>query len=538
MKYVTVDEMIAIEKEANISGLTYEMMMNNAGTGLAEVIAKELDHFKDGGILALVGSGNNGGDTLVALAYLQRRDWHTTAYLVRERNKPDRLVELYLETGGKLVELNADKNFTLLDKMLTENKILVDGVLGTGIQLPLKPGLARFFQHINNELALLKPPPYILAVDCPSGVDCDSGETSPDCIPADMTVTMAAIKQGLLKFPAHNLIGELKLVGIGLPGEGEALDAWKSVKRFVPDEAWLSRSLPERPLNSHKGTYGTALIVAGSVNYTGAAYLAGMAAYRVGTGLVTMAVPSPLHTSLSGIFPEATWLPLPHNSGFIASDAVEIVLDNISKVTGMLIGPGFGINQSTLGFISGILKHGKARIENAGDKNPNFELPPSVFDADGLKLIADLKHWWRFLPPLTILTPHPGEMAVLTGLSVKEIQSNRLEIASEYSKKWGQILVLKGAFTVIAHPDETVAVIPIATPALSKAGTGDVLAGMIVGFLAQGLQPFKSAVLGSWIHAKSGVLTAEQHGNTASVIAGDLMDAIPEIISTITGLKK
>jgi hydroxyethylthiazole kinase-like uncharacterized protein yjeF len=538
MKFVTIDEMIAIEKDANLSGLTYDLMMKNAGTGLAEVIIKELTHHKTGGILALVGSGNNGGDTLVALTYLAKRDWKTTAYIVRERKKSDKLVDQYLKVGGRLFDINSDENFVNLNSLLRDNDILLDGVLGTGIRLPLKPELAKFFQYVNNELSVLEKPLYIIAVDCPSGMDCDSGKTAPECIAADMTVTMAAIKQGLLKFPAYNLVGEIKLVSIGLPEEGEALETWRSVKNFVPDEKWSSKALPVRPLNAHKGTFGTAVIVAGSVNFTGAAYLAGMAAYRIGTGLVTMAVPSPIQTALSGVFPEATWLPLLHNNGYIAPEAVSTINENFNKCSGMLIGPGFGINQSTSGFISEILKIRKSKIDASDSGRFNSSFPPLVFDADGLKLLAETKLWWNFLPPFTILTPHPGEMSVLTGMEVNEIQSNRLDVALEYSKKWGHILVLKGAFTIIAHPEGYAAVIPYATPSLSKAGTGDVLAGTIIGLLAQGIEPFESAVLGSWIHAKAGLVCTDKQGNTASVIAGDLIDAFPEIISFLTQLKK
>jgi NAD(P)H-hydrate epimerase len=167
-----------------------------------------------------------------------------------------------------------------------------------------------------------------------------------------------------------------------------------------------------------------------------------------------------------------------------------------------------------------------------GDEGTSIQIP-MVVDADGLKLISKIDKWSELLPSPAVLTPHPGEMAVLTGLSTSEIQENRIEIAKEYSKKWGHIVVLKGAYSVIADPTGNIAIVPVATPALAKAGTGDVLAGLIVGLLAQGVDAFQAACMGAWIHANAGLLAARILGNTASVIARDVLNAVPQIISDI-----
>jgi NAD(P)H-hydrate epimerase len=161
------------------------------------------------------------------------------------------------------------------------------------------------------------------------------------------------------------------------------------------------------------------------------------------------------------------------------------------------------------------------------------KLPPMVIDADGLKLLARLVDWQSKLPNQTILTPHPGEMAVISGLSKDEIQADRINIAARFAKEWGHILVLKGAFTIIADPDGKIAVIPVATPALARAGTGDVLAGLIVGLRAQGVDAFQAAMAGAWIHAQAGLLAAQQLGNTASVLAGDVLRAVPQVLSKL-----
>ncbi len=542
MKLVTVAEMQAIEREANASGLTYDQMMENAGSGLAEVVNGDYQDLKEEGVLGLVGSGNNGGDTLVALANLAEQGWMASAYLVRPRPEDDPLMERMREVGGKIYSVTEDKKFKQLATLLSKHAVILDGVLGTGMHLPLKSEVAKVLDAARKTLAGLEEPPRVVAVDCPSGVDCDSGEAAPECIPANQTVTMAAVKLGLLNFPAYELVGGLQVVDIGLPDDGEKLEAWRSVRRIVPSMERIRDILPDRPLNSHKGTYGTALVVAGSVNYTGAAYLSGRAAYRIGAGLVTLGVPAPLHTVLAGQFPEATWILLPHEMGVIAEGAVDVLKENMARGTALLFGPGFGMDDKTGAFISRLIgasqrtDHqgmGFASMSREQAKQEKEKLPPLVIDADGLKLLSRIPDWASYLPAPAVLTPHPGEMSFLTGMEVKEIQADRLGVAKRFSQQWGHVVVLKGAFTVIAGPDGQEAVIPVATPALARAGTGDVLAGLIVGLRAQGVEAFSAAMAGAWIHAHAGLMAAEILGNTASVLAEDVLDSV---IDVITGL--
>lgn len=542
MKLVTVAEMQAIEREANASGLTYDQMMENAGSGLAEVVNGDYQDLKEEGVLGLVGSGNNGGDTLVALANLAEQGWMASAYLVRPRPEDDPLMARLREVGGKIYSVTEDKKFKQLATLLSKHAVILDGVLGTGMHLPLKSEVAKVLDAARKTLAGLEEPPRVVAVDCPSGVDCDSGEAAPECIPANQTVTMAAVKLGLLNFPAYELVGGLQVVDIGLPDDGEKLEAWRSVRRIVPSMERIRDILPDRPLNSHKGTYGTALVVAGSVNYTGAAYLSGRAAYRIGAGLVTLGVPAPLHAILAGQFPEATWILLPHEMGVIAEGAVDVLKENMARGTALLFGPGFGMDDKTGAFISRLIgasqrsdhpAMGFASMSREQAKQEKEKLPPLVIDADGLKLLSRIPDWASYLPAPAVLTPHPGEMSFLTGLEVKEIQADRLGVAKRFSQQWGHVVVLKGAFTVIAGPDGQEAVIPVATPALARAGTGDVLAGLIVGLRAQGVEAFPAAMAGAWIHAHAGLMAAEILGNTASVLAEDVLDSV---IDVITGL--
>jgi len=514
MKLVTVPQMISIEKEANANGLSYAQMMQNAGRGLAEITADIISDNDWDTVLGLVGSGNNGGDTLIALTHLVKEGWHVRAYIVKRR-QDDELVAQLLKAGGLVTFAEADTDFSILEADLQSSDILLDGLLGTGIKLPLRNDIVAVLEQSLLVMEIMVEPPYIIAVDCPSGVDCDSGDAALECIPANLTVSMAAIKQGLLKLPAFEFIGDLTVVDIGLPDD---LISFHELKTEVADHDLVAGLLPDRPLDSHKGTFGTALIAAGSLNYTGAALLAGTAAYRAGAGLVTLAVPEPLHAVLAGQLPEATWVLLPHESGFVSEKASQILLNHIHRATAFLLGPGIGNNISTRAFVESMISAVKL---------------PTVVDADGLRLLAQIPDWHKKIFPSAILTPHIGEMSALTGVPKEQVEENKNEVALKYAKEWGHIVVLKGAFTAIASPDGRITIIPVASPALARAGTGDVLAGLIVGLCAQGLDAYSAAVAGAFIHAEAGLIAVDDLGTTASVLASDILNSIPDVMSEL-----
>jgi ADP-dependent NAD(P)H-hydrate dehydratase / NAD(P)H-hydrate epimerase len=541
MKLVSISEMRSIELEADSSGLTYELMMENAGHNLSREVlqlAYAQDDEEDIQVLGFVGPGNNGGDTLVALTHLSEKGWKARAYLIKRKASGDPLVKRLEEADGEIYPAEKDSDFQQLTAFLETADVVLDGVLGTGFKLPMKSDISKVLGTAKGILKTIEWQPLIVAVDCPSGVDCDSGAVAEECIPADATVTLAAVKQGLLKLPAYDFIGELRVVEIGSLGD---LKSWQAIVNEVGNETLATSLLPERPTNAHKGTFGTAIVVAGSVNYPGAALLAGKAAYRIGAGLVTLAVPAPLHTSLAGHFPEATWLLLPHEMGSIASSAADVLNDNLERVTTLLVGPGLGLDDTTKEFIVNLLGQATVKVSHArmgfiqssGSKTGQkpTALPPFVFDADGLKLLSKIPNWFKLLPAPAILTPHPGEMSVMTGLSIEKIQENRLTIASKYAQEWGHVVVLKGAFTIIASPDGRTTTIPVATPALSHAGTGDVLAGLIAGLRAQGLDAYDAARLGAWVHAQSGLAAAVIQGSTTSILAGDVLDAVSDVLA-------
>ncbi|TAK13653.1 MAG: NAD(P)H-hydrate dehydratase [Anaerolineae bacterium] len=513
---VSVAEMVAVERAADAGVLSYAQMMEKAGRSLAECVSDAYSQIGNKSCVGLVGKGNNGGDTLIALEWLAVSGWQTAA-CITGRAADDALVNRLRTAGGKILSLELEQGFEELEEEVERCGLLLDGLLGTGTRLPLRDPMPQILQSVKGALQSASTKPIVVAVDCPSGVDCDSGEAAPETLVADLTVCMAAVKRGLLTLPAFGYVGRLEVVSIGLPDGFEPL---ASLTRRVMTASMAGEMLPNRPLDSHKGTFGRAMIVGGSRNYAGAPLLAGKAAFRSGAGWVTLAVPEPLQLPLAGHFPEATWLPLPHKDHYLSPDAVATLLAALERVTGLLVGPGLGRTPATAAFLTGLLAESS--------------LPPLVLDAEALRLLAGMNSWGKRLPNGTILTPHPGEMADLTGLTAEEIQLDRLGAAERYALEWNCVVVLKGAFTLIAAPDGRTTVIPVATPALARAGTGDVLAGIITGLLAQRMPPFEAASAGAWLHGQAGLAAAQRLGSTAAVMAGDLVNELPGVMA-VTG---
>ncbi|RME32214.1 MAG: NAD(P)H-hydrate dehydratase, partial [Thermoflexia bacterium] len=275
-----------------------------------------------------------------------------------------------------------------------------------------------------------------------------------------------------------------------------------------------------------------------SANYTGAARLAGTAAVRTGAGLVTIALPASIHSAVAAGLTEATYLLLPHELGVLSEPAVEVLAEHTQQYDAMLLGPGLGREKETAEFMRALL--GGTERRTAGFLRTNertvqrVPLPPLVVDADGLNILAEFPNWPSLLPPETILTPHPGEMAQLMKCTVAEVQKDRVEVARQKAREWGHVVVLKGAFTVVAAPDGRTVIEPFANPALATGGTGDVLAGTIVALRAQGLGPFEAAAAGAYLHGLAGELARSSLGR-AGVAAGDLPLRLPEAWRRVAG---
>jgi NAD(P)H-hydrate epimerase len=514
VKIVSVEQMRKIEKAADAAGLTYADMMEKAGRGIANVILERWPHMDGLRVTILVGSGNNGGDGLVVGHYLSQAGAKISVYLTKERSDEDRIFSRLRDRTSALSSISEDPRKSKLKSMLQNSDMVIDAVLGTGVRLPLQGSAKDVLATASKVLGKLKKRPIVIAVDCPSGLDCDTGALAKETIFCDLTVSLAASKTGLHRFPGAEAVGELLVIGIGIPKDQKEL---ASVELELATKETIKSLLPARPKSSHKGTFGRALIIAGSINYPGAAALAGQGAYRVGAGLVTLAVPSPVQPLIAPQLPEATWIILPHEMGVIAESAAQLLPKEFGHTQAILLGPGLGQESATLSFMKRLFGRDTDLLrsqlgfvrDDSGEQKRNELLLPCVVDADGLKLLKQIPDWFKLLPEDSILTPHPGEMSILTDVTKDEIQQDRVGAAKHWAKTWGHIVVLKGAFTVVAAPDGRSAVMPFATPALASAGTGDVLAGAIVGLRAQGVGSFEAAVLGAYLHGRAGELAGE-----------------------------
>ncbi len=540
IRILSVEGMRALESAANAAGWTYADMMEKAGGAVAQSILDRVPSPAGRRVVILAGSGNNGGDGLVAGRILAEAGMQVGVYLVRDRPGDDPLLTAVKEQGALVARGEDDQRFRVLSNLVAACDVVIDAVLGTGFRLPLKPEVAAQLGAVRAALDERTRAPLMVGVDCPSGVDCDTGAAAPETLPCDVTVTFGAVKPGLLRPPGVRWAGELMVADIGI---GAYLKEWTGGDvGFVSAEdvrGWL----PDRPRDAHKGTFGTALLVAGSVNYPGSALLAGRGAYRVGAGLVTLAVPGAIQNALVAGLPEATWIVLPEEVGVIAKGAADVLRAEMGRATALLMGPGLGREEATSAFVERFL----GGLESAPRPALGFvhepesplpgghDFPPMVIDADGLRLLSGLSEWPKRLPAKSILTPHPGEMAALTGETAEAIQTDRLAAARAWAAQWGHVVVLKGAYTVVADPDGRAAVLPFATAALAHAGTGDVLAGAIVGLRAQGVGAYEAAVLGAYLHGRAGEIAAKRIGGTDGVLAGDVAQDLPPAIAELRG---
>lgn len=554
---VSVAQMRELEAATAAAGVSYEQMMEGAGQALARVLAHAIEERGDRErrrrLLFLVGPGNNGGDALVAATRLpasSKRD--LTAFLVRPRPAGDPLLAAAKEAGVQVIDGRTDKDLVRLRELLSNTDLAIDGILGIGARLPLPDDIAAVLDAVTqaqqDQLAgqgavtyfSYEPgyrsdkPLQVVAVDCPTGVDCDSGECDPHTLCADWTITFGGVKYGLLRPPAMGLTGRLLVGDIGTPDE--ALDVITPLAHFSSARD-VGRMLPERPSDAHKGSFGRAVIVAGSLNYPGAAALALEAACRSGAGLVTGAIPQPIYPILAAKLSDPTWLLLPSNLGAINEAALAVLRDEMGEAQALLLGPGLGRDEETGRFLRGLLTgeartHRRGGIGFVGTANHEGEtaarfLPDRlVLDADGLYHLRAIEEWWKYLPPQTVLTPHPGEFERLSGVGREEIAGRRIELAQEYAEKWGCVLLLKGAYSVIAAPGECAVVNPFANSALARGGTGDVLAGVIVGMMAQGLTARDAAVAGAYVHAFAA--TRRNFGRGDHALASDLVRIIAD----------
>jgi hydroxyethylthiazole kinase-like uncharacterized protein yjeF len=511
MHIVTVAEMRELEAQAEHQyGLTSPILMNNAGKSAADIFVQHLASHQSIDsleVLFLIGPGNNGGDGMVMSRHLKESGAIVHHYHWKEHKLIANEQEIsQVETEAKLKTLIQRADY------------IIDALLGTGRSRPLPEDMRKLLACVRQEReqrASLR----IVAIDLPTGLNADTGEVDPGTIPADMTITLACPKLGFFFFPGRDYIGDLHVGEIGLPAELE-----QYLRTEMITDKQVQALLPDRPLNSNKGTFGKVMLFCGSPPYPGSAYLAGVAAARVGGGLITLAVTDNMLPIYASSFHEATFVILPAEETE-SFERAQALINHLQNYRALLIGPGLGQSPNTREVILQVLEHLRSQ--------PEHNRPQLVIDADGLNNLSALEHWWTLLPRNTIITPHPGEMGRLClGTKVSGGSIERLVLARQKANEWQVNLVLKGACTIVAEPQGQIRINWRGNPLLATAGTGDVLAGMIAGLLAQGMQPFDAASTAVYLHTAAADLAAKaMHFDRTGLLASDLLSQIPRAMT-------
>jgi NAD(P)H-hydrate epimerase len=398
--------------------------------------------------------------------------------------------------------LRADNELAIRNR-LPDCGLIIDAMLGTGVKGKLRGAVADAVSMINESGR------FVVSVDSPTGGNPDNGSIANECVRAGLTVTLGLAKPGLLLYPLAGYTGRMIVGGIGAD---KVFDEFKS-NIFSLDAHSAKAMLPKRYARSHKGTYGKATLVAGSRNMAGAAAYCAKAAYKTGCGYVNICAPGGIVASLGQLAPQAVTTSLPERDGYVFGDSACAALEKINASTVCLIGPGLGNNKDTAAFVKEIIK------------NANV---PLIIDADALNVIADEPDILKAAAHPPAITPHPLEMSRLTKTGVAEITGSALNTCVNFAKKYNAITVLKDASTVIAD-NSVVYINNGACSALAKAGSGDVLAGMITALAAQGLKAVNACALGVYLHSQSGRTAAEKYGEY-SVCCDDIIENLYSVM--------
>ena len=514
MNVVTTAEMRRIENSAIFEGAMVDQLMARAGRAIAKHVSDAIGGRIVGrNIAILAGPGNNGGDGLIAARLLRQRGADVVVTTPLPRPESDDLLPECVAAGCRLLAGAAPSALEELAGVLNSADIVVDALLGTGMSRRIEGPTHDVLAAVDRAKASSRDM-LILAADLPSGLNADTGDVDPATLRADITVALGLVKRGCLTAAGAMVCGAIRIADIGLGAFSQGGVELLSVSA-------VRNILPERELSGHKGTFGHALIVGGAPRYRGAPALAARAAARSGAGVVSVAAPGGITNSIAPMIPEATHVPLAQNPDMNLDmpEALSQLQEALAAhpPEAIAIGPGLGRDAGA----------GEVLMSLVLD-NPDLADTPVVLDADALTLLSATSQWWERLSPPAILTPHPGEMSRLVGVSTAQVQYARLEIAADKAREWGVTVVLKGAYTVIAEPDGRASICPIALPALASGGTGDALTGVIAGFLAQGLSIGDAARAGVYIHGVAGALAAASNGDGMSgMLASDLIDHIP-----------
>lgn len=488
-------------------GLPGIVLMENAGNAVVQEMIKKFPHTQTK-IVILAGAGNNGGDGFVIARRLVDLEYEVMLCLVveHERLKGDALAhfEVYVKRGLPIFELSKS-TLSELKELIEQADVVVDAILGTGVNGVVREPFAEIIHYVN------ACKNYVYAVDIPSGLSADTGVVEGVAIKANETITFALPKKGFFLKDGPQYIGQWKVVDISVsPAIVEKLQL--NLPRLMTEED-VRLAVPKRPTNGHKGTFGHGIVIGGSRPYAGAPLYSAKAAFQSGIGLVTLAIPENLYTIAASQNHEALLLPLAEEAGHIAPSALFDI--EWSTFKSIAIGPGmsrFDGGETLL----------KTLLQSATNQ-------PIVIDADGLYFVRNEKEKVKTYKGPIILTPHPGEMALLLNQTVKDVEENRLEVAQSFAQEWGVYVLLKGHRSIVATPSGQLWVNPHGNDALGKGGSGDVLTGLILSFLSQGASPEQAMIAASYLHAIAGEERGKHYSNYG-VTPADVTEGVRQLL--------
>ena len=484
-------------------GIPGVVLMENAGRGLVEEVVRAWGPVAGKKFVIFCGKGNNGGDGLVIARCLHNMGARVAVRLLSDDMKGDAGINLSAARNCGLDVRVVGEDLGPESSAVRHADVVVDALFGTGLSQEVGQPYMGVIEMINAHAV------RVVSVDMPSGVDSDKGRIMGCAVRADMTVTFGLPKRGLYLYPGARMTGEVRVIDIGIPSSAVAV---ANIKACLLTRQGIIGILPERTADSHKGTYGHLLIIAGSVGKTGAAVLAAQAAMRSGVGLVTVGVPESLNDIFEEKLTEVMTVPLPETKErSLAPEALDMILKELEGKTALALGPGISTSTGTAKLVSELL--------------PRVDVP-MLIDADGLNILAFDDGPLKAVKAPAVLTPHPGEMGRLLGVLAREVQADRPDAALDLAGQYGMPVVLKGARTLIASPAGEFYINPTGNPGMATAGSGDVLTGIIGSFMAQGLSVLDAAKLGVYVHGMAGDLAAVEKGQVG-LIAGDITEALP-----------
>lgn len=503
MYIYTPEQIRTLEDKANAAGLSYAEMMINAGEGCAKKIIKHCADRRR--IVILCGKGKNGGDGFVIANSLFKKNFEVSVIKMFDEDSDPLSLQMLAETNAEIPVISFQRDPETVKSAIDKAEIITDAVFGIGFSGRLPEPIAAFFDYIKTKKA------QKFAVDIPSGLTCSDPESIKTCFKADRTLSMLSLKREHILKPYSDYCGKISFIPIGFRPDLKSEFSY-SIKE-------VSKKLPVRPYDSNKGTFGHALIVAGSYNMPGAAVIAAKGALSCGTGLVTLAFPDCCYQAVTAQLSENIMLPLrTADDGTISAVNTEPLIKKLNNYSSVAIGCGMTTSNNAKDVLFGLIKNYPGTL---------------IIDADGINIISGNIDILKEAVGHIIMTPHPAEMSRLTMNSVDVINSNREECARNLAREYNIILLLKGANTVVASPDGDIYINPTGCSALARGGSGDLLTGMIASLAAQGMKPFEAACTGAFIHGLAGEKAEQKYtayGSTTSLISSCIPDALSHII--------